>query len=647
MAASAGKGNATGSSEYGARGAPATWDTRSKCPGYLWATMGLFRRLLGFLRPHSWRMAAAIASNIVGAVLDAFAFTLLIPFLNALFEQPDLISPRLGYLADVQRVLIGTLLDPSNKMDSLRAVILVILMVVLAKNVFVWLGGQLGAGLQEFVTRDLRDAVFRHLQRLPIGFFQKNKTGQIMSTVLADTEQTRAVITEVVTRTLQNATMLVVSVVVLFTLSTRLTLVALVIAPLLTLALQPILRRLRRGHRVLRNEYGEITSVLQEVISGVRLVKSFRGEPYEDSRFMRASAVFATGARRINRLSFMSQPLTELIGTSIALLVLWIGAQDVLTGRQGMTGTELITFMIMVTRLLPPLKQLSQMPTVAQQSFAAAERLFAVLDQKTETQTDRGTKPVAVFAQSLAFENVSFAYETEPVLREVSFVAKRGDVVALVGPSGAGKSTLVDLIPRFYEPTSGRIVLDGTDTREIRLDALRALTGIVSQDTVLFNDTVVNNIAYGAAGSRSRDDVMRAARDANAHDFIMQLPEGYDTVLGERGTRLSGGQRQRLAIARALLSDPPLLILDEATSALDTESERLVQEAIGRLLEGRTVFVIAHRLSTIAHADLILVLDAGRIVERGTHEQLLATRGLYHRLHEMQFRPPPDTGSVT
>jgi subfamily B ATP-binding cassette protein MsbA len=602
--------------------------------------MGLYRRLLGFLRPHAWRMAAAIASNIVAAVLDAFAFTLLIPFLSALFGEPDPISPRLGYLADVQRTLIGALLDGSRPMDSLRAVIILILIVVVAKNIFVWLGGQLGAGLQEFVTRDLRDAVFRHLQRLPIGYFQKNKTGQIMSTVLADTEQTRAVITEVVTRTLQHVTMLAVSIVVLFTLSVRLTIVALVIAPLLTLALQPILYRLRKGFRVLRNDYGEITSVLQEVISGVRLVKSFRGEPYEDSRFVRASAVFATGARRINRLSFVSQPLTELIGTSIALLVLWIGAQGVLLGRQGMTAPELMGFMILVTRLLPPLKQLSMVPNLAQQSFAAAERLFAVMDHKTEAQLDRGTRTTAALSQSLEFKNVTFAYEQEPVLRDVSFVAKRGDVVALVGPSGAGKTTLVDLIPRFYEPSAGSILLDGVDTREFKLEALRALTGIVSQDTVLFNDTVMKNIAYGAAESRSRDDVTRAAKDANAHDFIMQLPQGYDTVLGERGTRLSGGQRQRLAIARALLSDPPLLILDEATSALDTESERLVQEAIGRLLEGRTVFVIAHRLSTIAHADQILVLEAGRIVERGKHDQLLAKRGLYHRLHEMQFRSP-------
>jgi len=404
----------------------------------------------------------------------------------------------------------------------------------------------------------------------------------------------------------------------------------------------PILRKLRRGHRRLRGEYGEITSVLQEVISGIRLVKSFRGEPYEDTRFTRASESYSTGAARITRISFLSQPLTELIGTVIAVLVLWIGAQQALQGNQGMGGAQLITFMIIVMRLLPPIKQLSQMPTTAQQSLAAAERLFGVLDQKTEEELDRGTRAAVDFKDGIEFDRVSFAYDAEPVLQDISFNARRGDVVALVGPSGAGKSTLVDLIPRFYEPTAGRILLDGTDTREIRLDSLRALTGVVSQDTVLFNDTVYRNIAYGAAGTRSREAVMAAARAANAHEFIMELPQGYDTVLGERGTRLSGGQRQRLAIARALLTDPPILILDEATSALDAESERLVQEAIERLLENRTVFVIAHRLSTVAHADVILVLDRGRVVERGTHEELLGRRGVYHRLHSLQFRAPAE-----
>jgi subfamily B ATP-binding cassette protein MsbA len=271
--------------------------------------------------------------------------------------------------------------------------------------------------------------------------------------------------------------------------------------------------------------------------------------------------------------------------------------------------------------------------------MASAERVFEVLDAEAESDRDRGTREVTGLAQGMEFERVTFAYESDPVLREVSFSARRGDVIAIVGASGAGKTTLVDLIPRFHEPASGRILLDGVDTRDITLRSLRRLMGIVSQDTVVFNDTVRNNLAYGAAATYTDEQVAAAARAANADGFIRELPEGYDTVLGERGTRLSGGQRQRIAIARALLVDPPILILDEATSALDSESERQVQEAIDRLLAGRTVFVIAHRLSTVVHATQILVLDRGRVVERGTHEELLARRAHYHRLHAMQFRP--------
>jgi len=291
-------------------------------------------------------------------------------------------------------------------------------------------------------------------------------------------------------------------------------------------------------------------------------------------------------------------------------------------------------------KMLQPLKQVTLIPTTAQASFAAAERFFEILDEPTETATDHGTRAANADFDSVQFDGVSFAYapDSDRVLIDVSFSARRGDVVAIVGASGAGKSTLVDLIPRFAEPTAGRILLGGVDTRDIALPALRALTGIVSQDTVLFNDTVRRNIAYGGEGNYTDAEVEQAARAANAHGFISELPQGYDTVLGERGTRLSGGQRQRLAIARALLRDPPILILDEATSSLDTESERLVQEAIDRLLTGRTVFVIAHRLSTVAHANQILVLDRGRVVERGSHDELLTLRGAYHRLYTLQFR---------
>ena len=582
-------------------------------------------------------MAGNIGCSVIAAGLDAFSFTLLIPFLDALFGQQHLL-PVGGRIASLQAVTIGRFLDPSNKLGSLGAMSLVIMVVVLVKNVFVWSGGQFGAGLQEYVTRDLRDRVFGHMQRLPLGYFHRTKAGQIISTIVNDTDQTKSLVTELVTRTVQNVASVVALIAFLVMMSVKLTLLSLVIAPLLTLALQPLLHRMRRGYRRTRSDYGELTSVLQEVVSGVRLVKAFGGEAYEDRRFNTASDRYSSTMVRINRVSALSQPMTEVIGMSIAILILWIGARDVLMNKPGMDAASLIVFMTMVMKLLPPFKQLSQTPTVAQQALASAERLFDVLDRNTEAQTDRGTRRVEGLKEGIQFDQVSFAYEDELVLRDVSFEARRGDVIALVGASGAGKSTLVDLIPRFYEPTSGTIRVDGADARDISLPSLRALTGIVSQDTVLFNDTVRNNIAYAAGERFTQEQIERAARAANAHEFITALPQGYETVLGERGTRLSGGQRQRLAIARALLEDPPVLILDEATSALDTESERLVQEAIDRLLEGRTVFVIAHRLSTVVNANLILVLDQGRIVERGTHEELLGRRGTYHRLHSLQFR---------
>ncbi|MDA1080243.1 MAG: ABC transporter ATP-binding protein [Gemmatimonadetes bacterium] len=603
--------------------------------------MSTYRRLLAFLRPHSGRFAGNIVSNIVAAALDGAAFLLLIPFLNTLFKQPEPIPKDLGWLTDVLTSVVGSLMNPVDPMASLGGVILIIVAIIALKNAFIWLGGQFGASLQERITRDLRDAVFRHMQRLPLGWFSRTKTGQVMSRILSDTEQAKAVLAEVATRSIQNLAQVAVTIVVLVRMSPNLALISLVIAPIITAVLQPILRKLRRGHRVLRNEYGEITSVLQEVVSGVRLVKSFGGEPYEDRRFTGASGAYTRGMVRITRLALLSGPITEVLGTTVAVGVLWIGARAVFTQAPGaLDGGTLITFMVMLMRLLPPLKQLSQAPTVATQSLAAAERLFEVLDEPTEAQSDKGTRDVTELRDAITFHDVAFAYDGgERVLDGITFTGRKGEIVAFVGSSGAGKSTLVDLIPRFIAPTAGRITLDGVDTAEIRLASLRALTGIVSQDTVLFNDTVRANIAYGAAERFSQAQVEAAAHAANAHAFIAELPQGYDTVLGERGTRLSGGQRQRIAIARALLVDPPVLILDEATSALDTENERLVQEAIERLLAGRTVFVIAHRLSTITHASQIIVLDRGRIVERGTHADLLARGGTYSRLHALQNTP--------
>jgi len=600
----------------------------------------LYRRLFRFLRPHVWRMAGNIAANFIGAALDGYSFALLIPFLDELFKQPPIPLGK-GWVNSFLHATIGRLLDPAQPMQSLRNVILVILATVALKNLFLWIAGTLGAELQEYVTRDLRDAVYRHLQRLPIGYFTTTKTGQILSRVLADTEQTRTLVTQIVTQALSASALVIIYVAYLFGISWRLTLIALVVAPLLTFALQPLLRRLRRGYRRLRNDHGEMMSVLQESVSGIRLVKAFGAEPYEEQRFIGASHTYSSGLVRMARVALIAQPITETLGAGITVLLLWIGARYVLVDRT-LEASQFLVFLTFVMRLLQPLKQLSQIPAVAQNAFAASERLFDVMDRPTEKALDRGTRVVRGFRDALSFEDVTFAYEAgrRPVLSDISFTATTGDVIAIVGASGAGKTTLVDLIPRFYEPTAGRIVLDGVDTREITLDSLRALTGIVSQETVIFNDTVRSNIAYGRTDQYTPAQIEAAARAANAHEFIAELPRGYDTPLGERGTRLSGGQRQRIAIARALLVDPPILILDEATSALDTESERLVQEAIDRLLAGRTVFVIAHRLSTIQHATEILVLDDGVIVERGTHHELLARRGAYWRLYCLQFGEP-------
>jgi ATP-binding cassette, subfamily B, bacterial MsbA len=589
-------------------------------------------------------MAVTIVANLVAALLDGFAIALLIPFLNILFHQPST-TMKSGWISKLLDATVGSRIIPGDEMRSLRNVIVLVLAAVILKNLLVWIAGQFGATLQEYVTRDLRNSVYRHLAHLPLGYFTQMKAGQILSRVINDTFETRLILTQIVTQSLQSASLVLVYIAILFSISWKLSLVALIILPLLGLSLQPMLKRLRKGNLRRGNVHGEMTSVLQETISGIRLVKASGTELYEEGRFADGSNKYAQSSLRMTRLALVAPPVTEIIGTMIAVLVLWLGAWQVL--RSGtMTGATLLAFLTLVLRLLQPLKQLSQMRTTAQSSLASAERLFEILDSPAEFQRDRGTRDAARFERELKFENVTFSYGDAPVLFGVDLTARKGEVIALVGPSGAGKSTLVDLIPRFYEPTGGRIVIDGVDTREIRLPVLRSLTGIVSQETVLFHDSVRNNIAYGAQGKYTQAQIEAAARAANAHEFIVELPRGYDTLLGERGTRLSGGQRQRLAIARALLSDPPILILDEATSALDTESERLVQEAVDRLLQGRTVFVIAHRLSTITHADQILVLERGEIVERGTHAELVARRGAYYRLYSLQFGDADEASMV-
>ncbi len=595
----------------------------------------LWRRLWQFVRPHKGKLVAVVVLNTAAAFADVFSFTLLIPFFNVLFDTGQLL-PTTGTLGRILSATIGFLLDEEHKMQSLRNVMLIVIAAVALKNFLIWMGGQIGVQLQEYVVRDIRNRLYAHLLRLPLPWFTRNKVGQVIARVLNDTANAKTVVTELMTRSMWSTAQVVATLVAMFITSWRLSIASLVIAPLTVGAIQPVLRRLRRGYRRLNNEQGEMTSVVQEVVSGIRLVKSYRAEPREEARFAAQNNAFAWGFVRVGRLALLSSPVTETLGTFTAVAILWYGANLALV-QHTFSGAELLVFLVQVMRLLQPLKQLSQVPAAAQQSLASAERVFEVLDSNTEVMRDSGTRTVAHFNSAVTFESVAFQYDAHAVaLHDVSFVANKGEVVALVGASGAGKSTLVDLLPRFMDPTGGRILLDEVDLREIRLDALRSLIGIVSQDTVLFNDTVRANVAYGMPEA-SMEQLEAAAAAANALDFIRAMPQGWDTNLGERGTRLSGGQRQRLAIARALLSDPPILILDEATSALDLESERLVQAAIDNLLAGRTVFVIAHRLATIQNADRILVLDKGTVIEEGTHDELLLAEGAYARLHAMQF----------
>jgi len=598
---------------------------------------GRFREIARFLRPYGGRYVTALLAGALGSVLDGLTFVLLIPFLRAVFG--DAILPEVaGSGADrFINVLLGPLLAGATPTRAFAVVVVLLLVTVVIKNACVYVSRLGVVSVGEYIVRDLRTTLYAHLQGMRLDWFQRTRGGQLLTRMLADTEAVRPVVGEQLGEAVRSVITALVYVAILFGISWRLTLLALVLAPVLVFALRPLVARLRGRYRHLLDDRGEMTSLMQETIAGVRLVKAYGAESYERRRFERAADGFARGVVRWQKLSILTQPITESFGALVTVALLWTGAQLATGPEASLRPESFIAFLFVALRLMTPLKFLSNFPATAQQSLGAGERILEILHERPLEALASGTHDVAGFEGAIEMRGVGFAYADEPVLQDVSFQAGKGDIVALVGPSGAGKSTLVDLIPRFYDPTAGAVLLDGRDLRECSLRSVRALMGIVSQETVLFNDTVRANIAYGADGRYSHAQVEAAARAANAHAFIERLPQGYDTVLGERGTRLSGGERQRLAIARALLRDPPILILDEATSALDTESERLVQEAIDRLLEGRTVFVIAHRLSTVQYATQILVMERGRIVERGRHDDLLARGGLYRRLYELQF----------
>jgi subfamily B ATP-binding cassette protein MsbA len=607
-----------------------------------------YRRLLGYLRPYRAIFLISLVCMTVGSLLDGFTMVLLIPFLRSLFGEASLL-PAGGVLIDrLLEATVGPLINQADPSVALRNIVVLVMAGLLLKNAFFYTAEALGVKVREGIVADMRSRLYGHLLRLPLGFFDRQKAGQLLARVFTDTAQTKELITYTVADVLKHGVSLLAFVAMLLLISWKLTLLVLIVVPLFLGFIKPMLGRLRRGFRKAYDAQGELTSMLQETASGTRLVKAYGAEGYEQERFRQTNRTFYKSYVRTERLRLISSPLSEVLGSFVTLILVWVGAQFVFSGE--MTAEAFLTFLTISLRVQSPIKALTTLPARAQAALAAADRFFEILDSAVEADSGRGVR-IERFEKGVAYEDVYFAYDGEDqVLEGVSFEVKRGEVVALVGPSGAGKSTVVDLLPRFYEPQRGRITIDGIDVAELELDSLRDLLGVVSQETVIFHDTVRANIAYGAVDRYSQEEIEAAAQTANAHGFIEQLPEGYDTVLGDRGVRLSGGQRQRIAIARAILRDPPLLIFDEATSSLDTESERLVQQAIDRLLANRTVIVIAHRLSTVQGAHRIVVFDDGRIVELGRHEELLARNGVYRRLHDLQFNQLEDSaarGGVT
>lgn len=606
--------------------------------------MTLYLRILSFVKPYSGQLAVALLASLFYVIFNSASIWLTASLVNTIFEEKPIVTEQVEKPASTNTSLnlnqklkqqTKHLIYRDNPIDTLKVLCIVILVTFLLKNVFYYVQGLSMGFVNLKIIQDLRDRLYEQLNILSMSFFDKNRAGNLSSILINDVTSVKNSIANSFTKLLVEPINILVMVGLLFVISWHLSLVAIIVLPISAFFIVKIGQSIRRKSRRINVQIAEVMTILHEMLNNVRIVKAFATEDYENDRFQKSNLRHFFLEFRRKKLSALTSPINEVLGVTIGVVLLWYGGLQVLQ-YQTLTSEDFIRFILILFAMLQPLKSMSGVNNVIQNGLAAAERIFGILDSPVEIQDKPAAKKITDFNDSISYNNVSFRYEDEWVLRDIAFEIRKGQIVAFVGPSGAGKSTIVDLLPRFYEVDNGSIIIDGDDVRDLTQKSLRQLLGIVTQETILFNDTIAYNIAYGMENV-SQDAIEKAARAANAYDFITRMPRGFETQIGDRGVKLSGGQRQRLSIARALLKNPPILILDEATSSLDTKSEQLVQSAIDQLMKERTTLVIAHRLSTIVHADLIVVMEEGRIVEQGDHKSLLTRDGVYKRLYDIQF----------
>ncbi|TGE05200.1 ABC transporter ATP-binding protein [Hymenobacter fodinae] len=608
--------------------------------------MKTYLRILQYARPWAAFLPQYLLYTVLGTFFGLANFTLIIPLLKVLFDKtdkvplqaPDHIPPfqfSLDWIRDTFNYFFADVLVSQGKLGALGFVCAIVVVSVLLSNVFRYLSLRLLAKVRARVISNLRRDLYHRIIGLQLSFFSNERKGDLMSRFTSDVQEVETSVVNTLTAVIQEPFKIVAFFALLFYISVPLTLFTLILLPLSGGIIASVAKRLRTQAKQSQSTLGTMLSVIDETLGGVRVIKAFNAQDYIKGKFEDQNNQYARTSRAIDNTRDLASPFSEFAGVSVVAGLLYFGGTLILGGQSDLNGETFIGYVILFSQVLTPAKALSSSFGNIQRGLVAGERVLSIIDTEPVIRDKPKAQVLPPFEQQIELRNLQFAYGDTPVLQDINLTIKKGRTVALVGPSGGGKSTLADLLPRFYDPTGGQMLIDGHDVRDCTIHSVRDQMGIVTQESILFNDTIFNNIRFNTQATES--EVIEAARIANAHDFITATPEGYQTMIGDRGSRLSGGQRQRLSIARAILRNPPILILDEATSALDTESEKLVQEALTRLMQNRTSLVIAHRLSTVQHADEIVVLQHGRIVERGTHEELIRHEGgLYKRLSLMQ-----------